>query len=208
MDSRTKQIHIQVNQHIDNITRWGFSILLLTAAVSLVGCGNTTDQTLATIDTSVLSAKTDDLGRTMDFVFADRQFDQKDFEEKVSLGLNRWANYSADQAKSVDVDRSEKVSKWIEQNEDMALFNRNDDLVFLNTDAYFLQEAFWISKISKRVIANPTSTFFELYRLSADNFSIDAEEKDGLTAVVKKTHPHLDEKHLSVGRTHAKRRGH
>ena len=196
MESRTQQTHIQVNPHIANITRWGLPILLLTAAVSLVGCGNTTDQTLATIDTSVLSAKTDDLARTMDFVFADRQFDQKDFEEKVSLGLNRWANYSADQAKSADVDRSEKVNEWIEQNQDMALFNRNDELVFLNTDAYFLQEAFWISKISERVVTSPTSTFFELYRISADNFSIDAEEKDGLSAVVGKAHPQLEEKQI------------
>ena len=196
MESRTQQTHIQVNPHIANITRWGLPILLLTAAVSLVGCGNTTDQTLATIDTSVLSAKTDDLARTMDFVFADRQFDQKDFEEKVSLGLNRWANYSADQAKSAEVDRSEKVNEWIEQNQDMALFNRNDELVFLNTDAYFLQEAFWISKISERVVTSPTSTFFELYRISADNFSIDAEEKDGLSAVVGKAHPQLEEKQI------------
>ena len=100
MDTRTKQTQIHVNPHMVKITRWGLPILLFAAAVSLTGCGNTTDQTLATIDTSVLSAKTDDLARTMDFVFADRQFDQKDFEEKVSLGLNRWANYSADQAKS------------------------------------------------------------------------------------------------------------
>jgi len=76
MESRTKQRHIQMNPHIANISRWGFPVLLLTAAVSLVGCGNT-DQTLATIDTSVLSAKTDDLARTMDFVFADRQFDRR-----------------------------------------------------------------------------------------------------------------------------------
>lgn len=198
MESRMKQIHNHVNLHIANISRWGLPILLLTATVSLSGCGNTTDQTLATIDTSVLSAKTDDLARTMDFVFADRQFDQKDFEEKVSLGLNRWANYSADQAKAADVDRSEKVNKWIEQNQDMALFNHNDELVFLNTDAYFLQEAFWISKIAKRVVANPTSTFFELYRLSADNFSIDVEQKDGLTTVVGKVHPQLEEKQIAA----------
>ena len=198
MDTRTKQTQIHVNPHMAKITWWGLPILLFAAAVSLTGCGNTTDQTLATIDTSVLSAKTDDLARTMDFVFADRQFDQKDLEEKVSLGLNRWANYSADQAESADVDRSEKVNKWIEQNEDMALFNRNDELVFLNTDAYFLQEAFWISKISKRVVASSTSTFFELYRLSADNFSIDVEEKDGLTAVVGKVHPQLDKKQIAA----------
>ena len=198
MESRTEQIRIHVNPHVANIARWGFPILLLTAAVSLVGCGNTTDQTLATIDTSVLSAKTDDLARTMDFVFADRQFDQKDFEEKVSLGLNRWANYSADQAKSADVDRSDKVKEWIEQNQDMSLFNQNDELVFLNTDAYFLQEAFWMSKISQRVVTNPTSTFFELYRLSADNFSIAIEEKDGLSAVMAEAHPKLEKEQIAA----------
>jgi len=198
MQSRTKQTHNQLRKLFADLARWGFPILLLTATASLVGCGNTTDQTLATIDTSVLSAKTDDLARTMDFVFADRQFDQKDFEEQVSLGLNRWANYSADQAKSADVDRSEKVKTWIEQNEDMALLHRNDELVFLNTDAYFLQEAFWISKISQRVVAKPTSTFFELYRLSADNFSIDADVEDGLSVVVGKTHPQLEEKQIAA----------
>ena len=156
MQSRTKQTHNQLRKLFADLARWGFPLLLLTATASLVGCGNTTDQTLATIDTSVLSAKTDDLARTMDFVFADRQFDQKDFEEQVSLGLNRWANYSADQAKSADVDRSEKVKTWIEQNEDMALLHRNDELVFLNTDAYFLQEAFWISTVSYTHLTLPT----------------------------------------------------
>ena len=134
----------------------------------------------------------------MDFIFDDRQFDPKDFEEKVSLGLNRWANYSADQAESADVDRSEKVVEWIEQNQDMPLLEKNDDMVFLNTDAYFLQEAFWISKIAQRVVSNPTSSFFELYRLSADNFSVPADEKDGLNAVLEKTHPSLDKNQIAA----------
>jgi len=198
MESRTKQTHIHVSLQIANVSRWVLPILFLTAAVSLTGCGSTTDQTLATIDTSILSTKTDDLGRTMDFVFADRQFDQKDFEEKVSLGLNRWANYSADQAASTDVDRSDKVNQWVEQNQDMMLFKHNDDLVFLNTDAYFLQEAFWISKIAQRVVANTTSSFFELYRLSSNNFSIDVEEKDGLSAVVAKAHPQLEKEQIAA----------
>ena len=198
MESRTKQTHIHVSLQIANVSRWVLPILFLTAAVSLTGCGSTTDQTLATIDTSILSTKTDDLGRTMDFVFADRQFDQKDFEEKVSLGLNRWANYSADQAASTDVDRSDKVNQWVEQNQDMMLFKHNDDLVFLNTDAYFLQEAFWISKTAQRVVANTTSSFFELYRLSSNNFSIDVEEKDGLTAVVAKAHPQLEKEQIAA----------
>ena len=70
MESRTKQTHIHVSLQIANVSRWVLPLLFLTAAVSLTGCGSTTDQTLATIDTSILSTKTDDLGRTMDFVFA------------------------------------------------------------------------------------------------------------------------------------------
>jgi len=96
------------------------------------------------------------------------------------------------------VDRSEKVNNWIDQNQDMALFDHHDEMVFLNTDAYFLQEAFWISKISQRVITNSTSTFFEFYRLSADNFSIDPEEKDGLSAVVGKANPQLEKKQIAA----------
>lgn len=198
MESRKQQTPIHVSPQITNVNRWVVPMLLLAAAVSFAGCGSTTDQTLATIDTSILSAKTDDLGRTMDFVFADRQFDQKDFEEKVSLGLNRWANYSTDQAESADVDRSEKVNQWIEQNQDMLLIKHHDKMVFLNTDAYFLQEAFWISKIAQRVVTNPTSTFFELYRLSADNLSIDFEEKDGLSAVVAQTHRQLEKEQIAA----------
>ncbi len=201
MESRTQQMNIQlnrVNQNTTPLQRWKTVAFLLAALVPMAGCSDLTDQTLSTIDTSVLSAKTDDLSRTMDFIFADRQFDQKSYEEKVSLGLNRWANYSADQAKFADVDRSDEVKNWIEQNQDIKLFNRNEELVFLNTDAYFLQEAYWMSKISQRVVASPTSTFFELYRLSADNLSLDADETEGLSAILSKTHPKLEKKQVTA----------
>ncbi len=193
MESQTNPVRTKVNWN-RILHRWALACCSI-AILALTGCGRT-DQTLSTIDTSVLSAKTNDLSRTMDFIFADRQFDQKSFEEKVSLGLNRWANYSADEAKFAKVDRSDAVKSWIGQHQDLAIFSRNEELVFLNTDAYFLQEAFWISEISRRVIEKPATNFFELTRLAADNFSFGAGT-NGLSAIITKLHPELDEKQTS-----------
>ena len=168
-------------------------VMLMGCFLWVVGCTSETDQMLDSIDTSVLSAKRNDLSRTMDFVFDDRQFDQKDFEQKVSLGLNRWANYSAGEAKSAAVDESEQVKELLEENSDLAVINRREGLVFLNTDAYFLQESFWISQIAQRVVEEDAVSLFELYRLAADNYVVDSEEENSIARIVGKLNSGLDE---------------
>ena len=168
-------------------------VMLLGCVLWAVGCTSETDQMLDSVDTSLLSVKRNDLSRTMEFVFDDRQFDQKDFEQKVSLGLNRWANYSAGEAKRAAVDSSDQVKELLEENGDLDVVSRHKDLVFLNTDAYFLQESFWISQIAQRVVDKHAVSLFELYRLSADNYVVDSEDDDPFTKIVGKLHPDLDE---------------
>ena len=170
-----------------------FSGFWLTATLVLfAGCGAEIDPMLKTLDANVLSAKTNDISRTMDFIFDDRQFEQKDFEEKVSIGLNRWANYSSQEVNEAETDESEAVKELLQRHEDIEVVERNDQESFINTDPYFLQQAAWISAITKRVTQGQLINLLEYYRLAAGNFKPDEDDKTPVNTLVGQLHPDLD----------------
>ena len=168
------------------------TILYLPLIAIVLGCNAEVDPMLKTLDANIISAKTNDISRTMDFIFADRQFDQQDFEEKVSIGLNRWANYSSEEVDEADIDDSDLVKDLLAKFKDVEVVKRLDDPSFINTDPHFLQEAFWISEISNRVSAGQFLNIFEYYRLAADNFKPEEDDKTPVESVVAKLHPDLD----------------
>ena len=171
-------------------------VVLLTVVLS--GCGAHTDQTLSTIDTSLLSSKSSDLSRTMDFIFADRQFATKTFQEKVSLGLNRWANYSGQEAELAATDQSPILKRLLADHQELALLGHNEKFEFLSTDPFFLQEVFWTSQIANRVVNNfKAYNLFEFYRLLNGNMEIapdlDTQKVDVFSSIVAKAHPDLEQ---------------
>ena len=168
-----------------------FSGLWILVAV-FAGCNTEIDPMLKTLDANVLSAKTNDISRTMDFIFDDRQFAQKDFEEKVSIGLNRWANYSSQELNEAKTDDSEMVAALLEKHKDIDVVGRNEQISFINTDPYFLQEASWISDISSRVLKGQLLSLVEYYRLAANNFKPEEDDKTPVDTLVANLHPELD----------------
>ncbi|MDB4766226.1 hypothetical protein OAG71_00915 [bacterium] len=168
------------------------AVLCLPLLAIVLGCNAEIDPMLKTLDANIISAKTNDISRTMDFIYADRQFDQKDFEEKVSIGLNRWANYSAQEVNEATIDNSDLVKDLLAKFEDVEAVKRIEESSFINTDPYFLQEAFWIKQIADRVTAGEFLNIFEYYRLAADNFKPEEDDKTPVTSVVAKLHPDLD----------------
>ena len=168
------------------------AFLCLPLITIVLGCNAEVDPMLKTLDANIISAKTNDISRTMDFIFADRQFDQQDFEEKVSIGLNRWANYSSEEVDDATMDDSDLVKELLTKYKDIEVVKRLQQSSFINTDPHFLQEAFWISEIAKRVTAGQFLNIFEYYRLAADNFKPEEDDKTPVDSVVAKLHPKLD----------------
>lgn len=161
--------------------------------VLLVGCTPEADPMLKTLDANILSARTNDISRTMDFIFDDRQFEQQDFEEKVSTGLNRWAKYSSEEVNAATTDDAEIVTTLLDQYQNTDIVRQNNDDTFINTDPYFLQEAFWISAIAKRVTDGQFLNLVEYYRLAADNFYPEDDDATPVDSLVAKLHPELSD---------------
>jgi|GEM_PF-1487903 len=165
---------------------------ILALLVVGVGCTAEMDPMLKTLDANVLSAKTNDISRTMDFIFDDRQFDQKDFEEKVAIGLNRWANYSSEELDEAKTDDSAVVDAILQEHKEIDIVRRNEHNSFINTDPYFLQEAAWISEISSRVAEGQLLNLLEFFRLAANNFKPEEDDKTPVDSLVGNLHPNLD----------------
>ena len=168
------------------------AFLCLPIIAVVLGCNPEVDPMLKTLDANIISAKTNDISRTMDFIFADRQFEQQDFEEKVSIGLNRWANYSLEEVDEAAIDDSDMVKDLLAKFEDVEVVKRLQQSSFINTDPHFLQEAFWITEIANRVTAGQFLNIFEYYRLAADNFKPEEDDKTPVDSVIEKLHPDLD----------------
>ena len=166
--------------------------LSLPFVAMILGCNPEIDPMLKTLDANIISAKTNDISRTMDFIFADRQFDQQDFEEKVSIGLNRWANYSSEEVDDATIDNSDSVKDLLAKFGDVEVVKRNEQSSFINTDPYFLQQAYWMTEIANRVTAGQYLNIFEYYRLAADNFKPEEDDKTPVDSVVENLHPDLD----------------
>jgi hypothetical protein len=170
------------------------SFLCILAALLLAGCTPEVDPMLKTLDANILSARTNDISRTMDFILDDRQFEQQDFEEKVSIGLNRWANYSSQEVSEAKVDRSPSVVALIDKFRHTDVVQRNGKGSFINTDPYFLQETFWISAITNRVTDSQFLNLVEYYRLAANNFTPDKDDNKPVDSLIAKLHPDLDDR--------------
>ncbi len=177
-----------------------FVLLLVGLSVMAAGCTRPNDPMLDMLEADLKKTKVDDLSRTMDFVFAEIRFEQREFKEKLESGLNRWVSYSDkkldrfNQGSSGVAWSEDALSKPLfEENKTLAMLARNAEYSFLSTDAYYLQESAWISQIVDRVVASSHLNAFELYRLAADNYKPDEDVEEPVVEVVKKLHPQLSE---------------
>ena len=170
-----------------------FGLLVLTASVFLAGCTPPADPVLDMIESDLSKTKIDDLSRTMDFVFSEIRFSQKEFKNKVSTGLNRWVTYSKDKLDQIEWDVDSKSQALFEANESLAMLQRNAEYSFLNTDSYYLQESAWIGEITDRVVGSKQLNAFELYRLAADNYKPNEDVDDPVAEIVKQLNSGLDD---------------
>ena len=161
-----------------------FAVGLLFVIVANAGC-TPQDELLDVIETDVARVKIDDLTRAMEFIKSEVRYDQAEFRDEVTNGLNRWVSYSSDeldrQADSWKPDPF--ASKLCEQFSDIESAKRADQFQFLTTDPYYLQQSSWINRLLRRLDAQNRLKTFELYRLAADNYRPSEDESDSLSKV-------------------------
>ncbi len=168
------------------------SLLIAVAGLMNLGCQPETDPTLMLLDTRLSETRIDDLTRSMEFVISKRQFDEQEFTNKVTTGLNRWASTEQDlgqEAWSVDPLAQALVDQYRNEN----FLSRLKDVSFISTDAAFLQQCGWAKVVADRAAEENLPAAFEFYRLAAgDGVTVD-ENDDALLAYVKQLHGDLSD---------------
>ncbi len=146
-------------------------IMLFAASVAIslvaLGCQPAEDPMLALMDVDLMKTRIDDLSKTVNLVSSPRRFDQREFEDKVSSGLNRWVSYSEDELSDMEWSLDSFARPLIEQYSLVAGVEQLDGLSFANTDAWYLQQSYWIAAVVERVVDSTDVVPFELYRLAA-----------------------------------------
>jgi hypothetical protein len=155
--------------------------------VGLSGCSPQVDMIEFT-DSDVAEIKVDDLSRTMDLVQAEVRFDQREFIDQVTSGLNRWVTYAEADANWTLDPFVEPVMKSFDG---LPQADRIAEFKFLNTDAYYLQQCYWMDKLTSRLMDANRLQPFELYRLAADNFKPEPSDQDPVMTTLGKLHPEL-----------------
>ena len=148
-------------------------ICLLTLAV---GCSRE-EAFVDYVETDIAKSKVDDLSRSIDFVKNEVRFEQSEFIDGVTNGLNRWVGYSKDKLMDASWEVDATLEPLVEQYSELSASERLGELNFLNTDPYYLQQSYWISLVSNRMAASQRYQPFELYRLAADNMDVSESDK-------------------------------
>lgn len=166
-----------------------FGLFLAAIVTVCAGCTPPTDPMLDLIDSDLKKTKIDDLSRTMDFISSQVRYEQKEFRDKVSTGLNRWVSYSDEKLNDIVWKDDSLAKPLFESNSSLPMLERHDEFSYLNTDAYYLQESAWVTEIANRVMDAKNLSAFELYRLAAGNYKPDADVENPLAVVMEKLHP-------------------
>ena len=171
------------------------SVVVLAAGLS---CSPPADPMLDMLDTQLANLKVDSLSRTMQFVESPVRFQKQEFEEKLAASLNRWVKSESNLMTPDDWKRDPAAEEVLSKNSSLQPVQKLDELSFINTDSYQLQQRYWFEKLSERLIANVDSAPFELHRLAsgieavADDDVIDQESRnDALSEIMLTLHEDL-----------------
>ena len=104
--------------------------------------GCTRDETFVDyVPTDIAKSKVDDLTRSIDFVKNEVRFEQAEFINGVTNGLNRWAGYSKEKLIDSSWTADATLQPLVEQYAELSVSERLGELNFLNTDSYYLQQS-------------------------------------------------------------------
>ena len=182
-----------------------FLQMVLVAAVLGTGlsCSPPPDPMLDMLDTQLSNLKVDSLSRTIQFVESPDRFQQNEFEEKLAASLNRWARAETKLMKQDEWQPDAVVEGLSEKYSTLQPVQKINELSFIRSDSYLLQQRFWLDRLAKRLIANPDPAAFELHRLASgvetapanpdEAATDDSDQSDVLVDVLMQLHGELEQ---------------
>ena len=184
------------------LTHWFVPLSTLLVSLSIIGCKPAKDPFLELAEAKSKVMQVDDLSRSMELALSERRiFDQKEFEEKVVVGLNRWADkiLGDDEFTSAGGD----VSNWkldpamqelVDKNKNLDLVSRTTRAGYLSSDAFYLRNCAWENRLAKRVCEESPVNSLELYRLATQLADVDANKaRESNVKIVQTLHPDLSD---------------
>ena len=159
--------------------------------IALAACRPPEDPMMGLMDAGAFKTRSSDLSRTIDFAFSERQFPIQEFEQRVSMGLNRWSTWAKDDLSSAAYTPDPLAEPLLDANAELPVVELRDKLSFTATDATYVQQAVWLGQIAKRVDENTTLKQLELIRLTAENEANEDESLDGVTDAIESLNPDL-----------------
>ena len=153
-----------------------FLMCLVCATIAALGCSRE-DSFIDFVETDISKSKVDDLSRSMGFITSEVRFEQREFREGVTNGLNRWVSYSDQRLDNVQWEPDKTLAPLVEEYSGLPVCQRIGQYDFLITDPYYLQQSHWISLLTKRLAQSQRVRPFEVYRLAADNMEVGAVER-------------------------------
>jgi len=176
--------------------RNGLRVLFLSTAFALTlagltGCQPAEDPMLALMDVDLMKTRIDDLGKTVNLVSSERRFEQREFEDSVSSGLNRWNSYSQDKLSELEWSLDSFAQPMVEQYDSLPAVGQLGELNFANTDAWYLQQSYWLRTVATRVTESDDVVPFELYSLAA-GIDIPQDAESPVQEIVGALHSDLD----------------
>jgi hypothetical protein len=153
-----------------------FLMCLVCATIAALGCSRE-DSFIDFVETDISKSKVDDLSRSMGFITSEVRFEQREFREGVTNGLNRWVSYSDQRLDNVQWEPDKTLAPLVEEYSGLPVCQRIGQYDFLITDPYYLQQSHWISLLTKRLAQSQRVRPFEVYRLAADNMEVGEVER-------------------------------
>ena len=169
--------------------------LVFVTFVALTGCERPDDPMLTVMESTASQTRVNDLARTMDYVFSERQYIQTEFSNSVSAGLNRWGGYSQKSFEDIEWTPDESVNELLKSYQSIPVVERIDGTSFLSADGKFLQSRAWLNFVAKRVEKDAYLGQYELYRLMADDYKPSDDEEAPVDAVFAALNPDLSKPH-------------
>ncbi len=165
---------------------------LLVFVLFSVGCNINEDTDYDFVGTELSRTKIDDLARTLKMASNERQFNLRELQANIRSGLNRWQSFYEDLVQQVPWQMDPLFEPLLKEDEDTAVLKEIDTFNFIDTDALYLQELFWLSEITKRV-TDASINSLEVYRLAAGDFKPETDDLLPTQQLIAKLNPSLDQ---------------
>lgn len=184
------------------LIRCSIPLTILLATLCIAGCKPAKDPFLELAEAKSKVMQVDDLSRSMELVMSEQRiYDQKEFEEKISVGLNRWSNkilgdgeLSAAGGDLSNWKLDPAMQELVDKNKNLDLVARTTRAGFLSSDAFYLRNCAWENRLAKRVCEESPVNTLELYRLAAQIADVDANKpRESNVKIVQTLHPELNE---------------